>query len=467
MDLSAALVAFFVLLSFPCAYGSDGIPFILSCLGGAVLAMGVLLFALLKGVLSPQSKKRLYFACVVVFCACALLLAAVYCNLVVLGNGLCALGAVLAAATAIMFIFAGVALQKQEENKFLLSLAVAGIVSALFVFLLSVVEGALFVIAVVVAVAIVAVAAFTMRGDVDDIARVSGEKNQRIDRFKTISISACLFGLIFGLSLFVQVETSRGVVFVTQLIAAAFAIAAAAFILISSRYLRQSIYRLPQVAFFLISICLFLLMILLPPSFAFYVGVAFDILLVIRSFTTFYIVAELGKRDERNAFTAFCFNRGMEIFGILLGFGLSTLLSMFLSADLSLNIIAALGCMVAAICLTLIFRLDFNLWVDIVEAENQEEPELPKEADVEGKKNTSAWKASCQEIADQYHLSEREKDVLLLLSRGRTTKYIEQELVVSYSTAKTHVYHIYSKLGIHSQQELIDIVEECYAKHKK
>ena len=35
----------------------------------------------------------------------------------------------------------------------------------------------------------------------------------------------------------------------------------------------------------------------------------------------------------------------------------------------------------------------------------------------------------------------------------------QETLVVSYNTVKTHVSHVYAKLGVHSQQELIDIVE--------
>ncbi len=30
-------------------------------------------------------------------------------------------------------------------------------------------------------------------------------------------------------------------------------------------------------------------------------------------------------------------------------------------------------------------------------------------------------------------------------------------LVISRNTAKTHIKHIYSKLGVHSHQELIDL----------
>lgn len=55
-------------------------------------------------------------------------------------------------------------------------------------------------------------------------------------------------------------------------------------------------------------------------------------------------------------------------------------------------------------------------------------------------------------------LSEREKQVALLLLQGKTYKKIAGELHVSENTIKTHVRNIYSKLDIQSRGELIDQV---------
>ena len=46
-----------------------------------------------------------------------------------------------------------------------------------------------------------------------------------------------------------------------------------------------------------------------------------------------------------------------------------------------------------------------------------------------------------------------------LLAQGRNGAYIQRQLGVSYNTIKTHVAHIYAKLGVHAHQELIDLVE--------
>ncbi|WP_102375822.1 LuxR C-terminal-related transcriptional regulator [Raoultibacter massiliensis] len=63
-------------------------------------------------------------------------------------------------------------------------------------------------------------------------------------------------------------------------------------------------------------------------------------------------------------------------------------------------------------------------------------------------------------LAEEYRLTPREAEVCLLLAKGRSVPYIEQELSISHSTAVTHTRHIYEKTGVHDRQELIDLVEE-------
>lgn len=65
----------------------------------------------------------------------------------------------------------------------------------------------------------------------------------------------------------------------------------------------------------------------------------------------------------------------------------------------------------------------------------------------------------CDEVARAYALTPREAEVFAMLARGRDRAYIEEALVVSRNTVKAHVKHVYAKLGIHSHQELIDLVE--------
>lgn len=70
-----------------------------------------------------------------------------------------------------------------------------------------------------------------------------------------------------------------------------------------------------------------------------------------------------------------------------------------------------------------------------------------------------AIERSCEAVAARCQLTARELDVLLLLARGRNAAYIQEELGLTRSTAKSYVADVYRKLDVHSHQELIDVVE--------
>ena len=65
----------------------------------------------------------------------------------------------------------------------------------------------------------------------------------------------------------------------------------------------------------------------------------------------------------------------------------------------------------------------------------------------------------CRYLAATYGLTERETDVLALLVDGRSVPYVQETLHVSANTAKTHIRHIYQKLGVHNRQDLITLAQ--------
>ena len=70
----------------------------------------------------------------------------------------------------------------------------------------------------------------------------------------------------------------------------------------------------------------------------------------------------------------------------------------------------------------------------------------------------------CDTIARTYRLTAREREVLGLIAHGRNMPFMEQELVISRNTLKMHIRHIYTKLDVHSKQEIIDMVEALIAR---
>ena len=71
----------------------------------------------------------------------------------------------------------------------------------------------------------------------------------------------------------------------------------------------------------------------------------------------------------------------------------------------------------------------------------------------------SALDVAAENLKIKYNLTPRETEILTLMSRGRNRKVISAELVISEETTKSHINALYRKLGIHSQQELLDLTE--------
>ena len=57
--------------------------------------------------------------------------------------------------------------------------------------------------------------------------------------------------------------------------------------------------------------------------------------------------------------------------------------------------------------------------------------------------------------AKDYQLTNREKEILQLLSSGNSFKMIAAELCISLDTVRTHIKHIYDKLHVRSQIEAV------------
>lgn len=66
----------------------------------------------------------------------------------------------------------------------------------------------------------------------------------------------------------------------------------------------------------------------------------------------------------------------------------------------------------------------------------------------------------CKSLAEQTQLTPRESDILACLAQGRSTQYMADKFTLSENTVKSHVRNVYQKLGVHSKQDVIDIINE-------
>jgi DNA-binding NarL/FixJ family response regulator len=72
--------------------------------------------------------------------------------------------------------------------------------------------------------------------------------------------------------------------------------------------------------------------------------------------------------------------------------------------------------------------------------------------------DSSVWNALTEEeeaSSRSVQLSPREREVLLLLSRGLGNREIGEELGVSIETVKTHIERLYKRLGVTSRTDAV------------
>ena len=66
----------------------------------------------------------------------------------------------------------------------------------------------------------------------------------------------------------------------------------------------------------------------------------------------------------------------------------------------------------------------------------------------------------CAKVARLYGLTQREEEILELLVQGFSTHDIAEKSYITYGTAKTHIAHIYSKLGVHAREAAVALTRQ-------
>lgn len=72
---------------------------------------------------------------------------------------------------------------------------------------------------------------------------------------------------------------------------------------------------------------------------------------------------------------------------------------------------------------------------------------------------SDSFAVSCALVTDGYELTAREMEVFMRMARGKRRQHIADELFLAPETVKTHARNIYRKMQIHSQEELMALVE--------
>ena len=67
--------------------------------------------------------------------------------------------------------------------------------------------------------------------------------------------------------------------------------------------------------------------------------------------------------------------------------------------------------------------------------------------------------AACDAVADEYALSPREREILHYLGRGYGPRYLATILPIKENTIRSHVRNIYAKTDVHTQAELLVLID--------
>jgi DNA-binding CsgD family transcriptional regulator len=165
-----------------------------------------------------------------------------------------------------------------------------------------------------------------------------------------------------------------------------------------------------------------------------------------------YVLVAIAARNQNGALPVLAWGNSVTPFGIIIGAFIGRTINRFALTDPTLVslITGALLLIFIGYIFIILKRFSFNATISEV---------TPDTAVIMRELTTQILERRCAEIASQYSLTPRETEVLALLARGRSGRYIKDALVVSHNTVKAHVKHIYQKMDIHTHQELIDIIE--------
>ena len=122
----------------------------------------------------------------------------------------------------------------------------------------------------------------------------------------------------------------------------------------------------------------------------------------------------------------------------------------------ALAVVSALVASVLAVCWARFGFLVFALLASVVVCETVL---LAAAASTLAEDPTPEERETIEDVADKYGLSPRESEVLGVYARNRDICASAHELFISPSTMKSHLSHIYAKVGVCGCEELLKMCD--------
>lgn len=202
--------------------------------------------------------------------------------------------------------------------------------------------------------------------------------------------------------------------------------------------------------------CVCLLSPLLGTHFLWLQGIIMSVAYNLLTLVMWCLFANIAGQTDIGAVRMFGLGRGASAFGNTAGQFIATMIVVSVpdaeAYSLGIGVASAIVVLVAAM-----FVFDERTVRDALAKTFREaaEERIPET----GQTRMETWDALCEEIATEYDLTPREREIFLLLGKGRTATYIAETLGIAYNTTKGHIRNIYAKCDAHSRQEIIDLID--------
>lgn len=165
----------------------------------------------------------------------------------------------------------------------------------------------------------------------------------------------------------------------------------------------------------------------------------------------YFVLVALAAKNISGALVVLTWGTAMASLGTIIGANFGRLANQYYHADNGMISIISSCIVFGLVVYILATQRNFSFSKTI----RSVEPAIPLSAG----ERSADFEQRCKLLSEEKGLTAREDEIFSLLAQGRNARFIQEKLVVSYNTVKTHVSHIYAKLGVHTHQELIDLVE--------
>lgn len=176
---------------------------------------------------------------------------------------------------------------------------------------------------------------------------------------------------------------------------------------------------------------------------------------------TWVLFVDVSRRKGENALHIFGLGVAFMFAGMALGTMAGNVIdTMVASGHVQITVVAMMATLSLVVVAFMVLPEGVVSQLSETMRTNRKEKEAEAEtAAVVADARAGRLEHNCAAVAEDYGLTPRESEVIVLLAYGRTLSIIARDLQIAKGTARTHIENIYRKLDVHKQQELIDLVE--------